>query len=236
MLLAARLPKGAGGTSDHLGILLVDRHSLFLAALSEVLGEAFPQANIQTATDSDQAANLVSRGHIDLAFCEVRSEPPGGLELVHHLSQLSPATRVILLADPEDAPLLVASLACGAVGFFTKDTSPEEFLEGVEAVLAGHYVVGCNLIQASLKRLSEPFAVPRADRLDQLSSAERSVLALVAQGKSIRTIAAGRRISEKTVRNQLGSAYRKLDVRNRSEAIRWSARAGLTDAAAKNPG
>src|SRR5260370_8661904 len=150
MLLVARLPKGAGGTSDHLVILLVDRHSLFLAALSKLVSEAFPQSRIQTATSLDQAATLVSNEHFDLAFCEVRSESDGGLELVHQLRQLSPGTRAILLADPEDAPLLVASLSCGAAGFFTKDTSPAEFLEASAPVLAAHYVVWYNPVRSSL--------------------------------------------------------------------------------------
>jgi DNA-binding NarL/FixJ family response regulator len=232
MLLGLRLPRGAGETSDPLRILVVDRHSLFLSALSQLLSDALPQSSIETTTDSDEAIEIISDQHIDLAFCEVRSGPVGGPELVGRVNQLSPGTRVILLADPEDAPLLVASLSCGAVGFFTKDASPEEFLEGIDAVIAGHYVVGHRLVQSSLSRLSEP--APRVGRLDQLSAAEKGILALVGQGKSIRAIAASQAVSEKTVRNHLGSIYRKLDLRNRSEAILWSARAGLSDAASEN--
>jgi len=232
MLLVPRLPRGAGGTSDPLGILLVDRHSLFLAALSQLLSEALPQSRIATTTNSDEAIEIISTQQIDLAFCEVRSGPVAGPELAGQVNRLSPGTRVILLADPEDAPLLVTSLSCGAVGFFTKDASPEEFLEGIDAVVAGHYVVGRRLVESSLSRLSE--AAPRVRRLDQLSAAEKGILVLVAKGKSIRAIAASRAVSEKTVRNHLVSIYRKLDLRNRSEAALWSARAGLSDAASEN--
>jgi DNA-binding CsgD family transcriptional regulator len=70
----------------------------------------------------------------------------------------------------------------------------------------------------------------RGTPLDQLSEAERSILLMVGEAQSTRAIAASRGISQKTVRNHLVNIYRKLEVRNRSEAIVWSARAGLTSA------
>lgn len=138
-------------------------------------------------------------------------------------------TRVMLLGDKDDRHLLVASLGCGATGFFTKDASPEELVEGLDAMLAGHYVVGRDLIHLSLERLSGRGAVGDGNTLIQLSETERGILAMLGQARSTRAIAATRGISPKTVRNHLASIYRKIDVRNRSEAIVWSARAGLTE-------
>src|SRR5256886_4382594 len=60
--------------------------------------------------------------------------------------------------------------------------------------------------------------------LDRLSPAERTILSLLGQAHSTRSIAAARGISDKTVRNHMASIYRKLEVRNRSEAIIWSLR------------
>jgi DNA-binding CsgD family transcriptional regulator len=59
---------------------------------------------------------------------------------------------------------------------------------------------------------------------DRLSPTERIILSLLGQAHSTRAIAAARGISDKTVRNHLASIYRKLEVRNRSEAIIWSLR------------
>jgi len=228
MVIAPRLQQQAGRLNDPLRVLLVDRQPLFLAALAEVIKGARPQVRIETMTRSDQAIDAVSTGSIDLIFCEARARPLAGPEVVTRVSALGKATRVILLGDPEDRSLLVGALACGAAGFFTKDASPEEFMEGVEAILAGHYVIARDLVQPTLVRLAGQIPGDSGNPLDQLSAAERTILLMVGQAQSIRTIAANRGISQKTVRNHLANIYRKLELRNRSEAILWSARMGLT--------
>ena len=101
-------------------------------------------------------------------------------------------------------------------------------MEGVEAILAGHYVIARDLVQPTLVRLAGQVPGDSGNPLDQLSAAERTILLMVGQAQSIRTIAANRGISQKTVRNHLANIYRKLELRNRSEAILWSARMGLT--------
>jgi DNA-binding NarL/FixJ family response regulator len=117
-------------------------------------------------------------------------------------------------------------LRSGAAGFFRKDTSVEEFVEGVLEVLQGHYVVGRNLVERVLVSLGTREADNRP-RTDRLSNAERIILGLLGQAYSVRSIAAARGISQKTVRNHIASVYRKLEVRNRTEAILWAVRTGL---------
>lgn len=229
MVLVPHLQERTKRLHDRIEVLLVDRQLLFLAALSELITSACPRAEVEALTRSDRAVDLVSTRPIDLLFCEARAEPLAGAEVVARVSALGKATRIILLGDPEDRSLLVGALACGASGFFTKNASPEDFLEGVDAVLAGHYVVGSDLVHPTLARLAEQGQVDRGNQLNQLSAAERNILLMVGQAQSIRSIAASRGISQKTVRNHLASIYRKLELRNRSEAILWSARMGLMD-------
>jgi DNA-binding NarL/FixJ family response regulator len=212
-------------------VLLVDRQALFLAALAELLTAAGLGATVETTTDSKAALEKLANDPVDLLFCEVRSEPLGGAEIAARVHGLKAKARVILLADPEDRALLVAALSCGAVGFFTKDASPEEFLEGVEAVLAGHFVLGHDLIHTTLNRLARPGASTRAHPRGQLSRVERDILVMVGRAASVPAIAQSRGISQKTVRTHLTSIYRKLRVRNRSEAILWLARTALDDQA-----
>ena len=214
---------------NNLEVLIVDRQPLFLAALAELITSGRPEARVEVMTLSDRAVDTVSTRAIDLLFCEARAEPLAGPEVAARVNALGKDTRIILLSDPDDRSLLVGALACGAAGFFTKNASPEEFMEGVDAVLAGHYVVGSDLVLPTLARLAEQGKADRGGQLDQLSTAERNILLLVGQAQSIRSIAASRGISQKTVRNHLASIYRKLELRNRSEAILWSARMGLTE-------
>ena len=218
-------------TEDATCALIVGQYPLVVAALARLLSDPPLNLCVELSTRSDDALSRVDDGHVGLLLCDLRSPPVPGPEVATRLSQLAPGIRVVLMADEEDASLLLAALDCGAAGFFTKDASPEEFQDGIQAVMAGHYAIGKTLARQAIKRLAG--AVPAAGGLyDRLSPSEREVLALVGQAQSTRAIAAGRGISEKTVRHHLAGIYRKLGVRNRSEAIIWSIRMGRAAAKA----
>ncbi|HEY9286452.1 MAG TPA: response regulator transcription factor [Candidatus Dormibacteraeota bacterium] len=217
--------------SHHLRMVLVDRRPLFLAALAELIRVTSPGASLELTTDSERALQLARSSPVDLLFCEVRAVPISGPDIAARVTGSGLATRVVLIGDQDDQHLLISSLACGAMGFFTKDAAPEEFMAGAQAVLAGHLVLARELLPLTLRRISGKDRGDWSGQLARLSDAERSILLMIGQAQSTRAIAAVRGVSEKTVRNHLASIYRKLAVRNRSEAIVWSARAGLTRAA-----
>ena len=203
--------------------LLVGEYQLVLASLARLVCGPPLEIPVELASRSDEALDRIEEGHHDLVLCDLRSPPIPGSELPAQLAQRKAATRVILLGDEEDAADLVAALECGAVGFFTKNASAEEFIEGVQAVVAGHLAIGGRLARTALARLSghQPSA---SGAYERLSPAERTIFALLGEAQSTRSIAAARGISDKTVRNHMASIYRKLEVRNRSEAIMWSLR------------
>jgi DNA-binding NarL/FixJ family response regulator len=223
MLLVPHLAEPARCLQDELSFMLVDRHPLFLAALAELIRGACPQASIDVTTDSRRALLMAYERPMDLLFCEPRAMPLSGADLATRIEAGNLRTRVVLIGDAEDHDLLLSELGCGAAGFFTKDAAPEVFLQGLEAVLAGHLVLGRELLRPTVERLELKDGTDNR-RLEQLSEAERGILVLVGQAQSTRAIAASRGLSEKTVRNHLASIYRKLRIRNRSQAVLWSAR------------
>jgi DNA-binding NarL/FixJ family response regulator len=208
-------------------VLVIDRQPLFLDAMSRLLATAPLQAQVVVTRSSQEAVTILQAAPVDLVVCDVRAEPVPGPELPALLAEHNLEARVVLLADTEDMPLLVASLLCGASGFFTKDAPVEEFLGGLNAVLQGNCAVGQNLLQPVSARLASRAAGAPRDEDRQLSPAEHDILVMVGQAQSIRTIAEARGISHETVRNHLASIYRKLGLHNRTEAILWAARMGL---------
>jgi DNA-binding NarL/FixJ family response regulator len=205
--------------------LIVGPYPLVLAAFARLLSGPPLNARVETTTRSDEAVDSALNGDFQLVLCDLRAEPVPGAELAARLTRLCESTRVILLAEAEDGPLLLTSLECGAAGFFTKDASADEFLEGVRAVRAGHYAVGRKLVRPVFAVLAGGPPADRNGQWNSLSPSERSILAMVGLAHSTRSIAAARGISPKTVRNHLANIYRKLELKNRSEAILWSARA-----------
>jgi DNA-binding NarL/FixJ family response regulator len=227
MLVVPRLWDPAGSLQGALRFILVDRRPLFLAALAEVVRAVCPRSLIDLMTDSERALAVALEHPIDLLFCEARARSLTGPELAARIRDGDLTTRVILIGEPEDQQFLVSHLGCGAAGFFTKDAAPEVFQEGMKAVLAGYFVLGRELLPPTLQRLAGSGQTGTEGQLGQLSKAERRILAMIGQAQSTRAIAASHGITEKTVRNHLASIYRKLQIRNRSEAIVWSARAEL---------
>jgi DNA-binding NarL/FixJ family response regulator len=194
--------------------LIVGPYPLVLAAFARLLAGPPLNARVDITTHSDEAVVRALKGDFQLVFCDLRAEPVPGAEVAARLMRLR-----------EDGPLLLTSLECGAAGFFTKDASADEFLEGVRAVRAGHYAVGRKLVKPALAMLAGGRQPDRGGQWNRLSASERSILTMVGLAHSTRSIAAARGISPKTVRNHLANIYRKLELKNRSEAILWSARA-----------
>lgn len=205
--------------------LVVDRFSLFTAAIAQLLAEPPVNARVRTLTRTDLALQALEEEPLDLALCEVQAQPVLGPAFARLASSRHPECRVILLGGREDEELLVAALRSGASGFFTKDTSPEGFVAGVQAVLAGHLVVGGKLATEALAQL-DPAAVT-ASMNPRLTGAEQRVLALVGQARTVPEIASERGITEKTVRNHLRHIYRKLELKSRTEAMLSAVRLGL---------
>ena len=106
-----------------------------------------------------------------------------------------------------------AAAACGASGFISKDSRGTEIIRAV-----GMVALGMSVFQDTTED---------APAVMQLSERERQVLSLVAQGATNREIAAELHLSPYTVKEYASSLYRKLDVRNRLEAVQRAEKLGL---------
>ena|SRR5438094_1029129 len=208
-------------------VLLVDRQPLFLAAVSSLLSMPPLSAVTQIATRSDEAIAAASARSADLVVCDILAEPLDGHAVVRALSDLRPGVPVILLGDVAEITAALPLMLEGAAGLFTKDVAPADLLAAVEIVLQGHQVLGANLLPAVLASGAASASPTVMTAAGRLSPAEREVLTMVGRGRSIAEIASVRQISQKTVRNHMASIYRKLDLRNRVEAMLFATRTGL---------
>ena len=216
-----------GVALDEPRVLAIDRQALYLAALGGLLAGPPLNAKVTSVARSDVGLEYHKETKYDLLLVDLRAEPVSGPHLAELLREMGDLTPVMLLAEADDHGLLLNSLSGPASGYFTKDISLEEFVDGVRAVLMGHKVVGRSLLQFALARIRDGAVAP-TDPLARLSPAERSILALIGEARSVPAIADARGISQKTVRNHMASIYRKLDLRSRTQAVIWSARMGLT--------
>ena len=214
--------------TEHIETLIIDRQPLFLAALGSLLSRPVVASRVVTASRSDIGLEIVRAQHVDLVCCELHAEPITGIELVQVLAEEKPELPVILLGEVSDDGQLATAMAANVAGLFTKSSDPDEFLEGVRAVMSGHRAIGSGVIGHLTAHLVSTRGQEARRVGHQLSPTELEILAMIGRAESIRAIAATRGISHKTVRNHLAKIYRKLELHGRTEAMLWAARMGLT--------
>ena len=194
-----------------LRVLVVDDHDVVHWGFRTLLTEQDWVERCLTAHDGDEARDLARRYEPHVALVDLFLGGQSGAELCESLRRESPRTRVLLISgagwiSPQ------AARAAGASGFISKDSSADAVAAAVRAVGSGRTV----------------FASSPEEPAAPLSPREREVLHLMASGATNREIAARLHLSPHTVKEHTSALYRKLDVRNRAEAVQRAERLGLS--------
>jgi two-component system response regulator DevR len=203
-------------------ILLVDDHLVTRMGLRTLLG-GYPQVRVVGEAGSVGTALLeAQRLRPDLILLDVRLPDGNGFEACRQLERLGIEARVLILTSYGDDETVFESIAAGADGYMLKDIDPPGLIHAIETVAAGQSILDPAVTRLVLSRvrLREPELQPDA-RLNALSAQERRVLALVAQGKTNKEIAAEMKLSDKTVKNYLSNTLDKLKVSRRSQAAAY---------------
>lgn len=170
-------------------------------------------AVVGQAGDGDELLEIVKRHHPDVAIVDIRMPPTGtdeGLRAAARLADEHPTVGVLVLSDhlePEYASRLLETGASGR-GYLLKETIIEVDLlvDAIRRVASGESVVDPAIVRAVLTRLREH------DPVDLLTTREREILSLMAEGRSNHAIAAHLVVSERTVETHIGSVFVKLKL------------------------
>jgi DNA-binding NarL/FixJ family response regulator len=193
-------------------VLVVDDHEVVHWGLRLMLGEQPWVERCLAAHDGDEALALARRYEPQVSLVDLFVGEESGAEICERLLLHVPVTRVLLISGAgRISPN--AARAAGASGFVSKDLAADAIARAVHAVGLGHTVFP-----------------PQDDQpRPLLSDREREVLDLVASGATNREIAASLFLSPHTVKEHTSSLYRKLEVRNRAEAVVRAQRLGLLE-------
>lgn len=195
------LPADLPDRSIH--VLIADPHPLTRIGLGVLLHRQSWVARCVLAVSRDEAVALAARQRLDVAVVDVSGAGPFVGSYLAPLRAARPAMPLVLSSHylpPKQAQMLAA----GGAGLLTPELSAEEVVRSVRAAAIGE------------EPLAPSVASPAAD---DLSEREREVLALLCTGATNREIAAAMQVGTETVKKHAGALYRKLGVRNRTEAV-----------------
>jgi DNA-binding NarL/FixJ family response regulator len=211
-----------------LRILMADDHDVVRTGIRTVLER---QANVEVvgeASDGRSAARLADELSPDLVLMDIGMPDLNGVEATRQIAGEDRRVKVIALSMHLERRVVTDVLRAGASGYVLKDAVVTELSRAIGAVMAGRVYLSPRvadlLVEDYVRRLpNEP-----EGQLDRLTSKEREVLQLLAEGKSTKEIAADLFLSPKTVESHRGSIMAKLDLHSVAELTKYAVREGLT--------
>ncbi|HBY97430.1 MAG TPA: DNA-binding response regulator [Chloroflexi bacterium] len=192
-----------------------------------LLLEAEPDIEVVgQASDGLEAYEKARELKPDVVLMDITMPRMSGLAATRQLRATLPETQVLVLTMHEGDEFFFRVLQAGASGYVLKGASSDELLSGIRAVYQGgvylYPTMARKLMSDYLSRLSS-----EQEGYDELTSREREVLTLIAEGLTTREIAERLVISANTVQTHRQNVMDKLDLHNRSELIKYAIRKGL---------
>jgi DNA-binding NarL/FixJ family response regulator len=206
-------------------ILVADDHALVREGIGKVLGL---DERLVVAGEAVSAADVLARlkrGGIDLVLLDLLMPGATDVDLIKRIVAAHPKVPVLVLTMHADPHIARRALEAGALGYLTKDASPELLVDAVHHVLAGRSYVDPSLSGALIR--GEP-ASPR-EQIEQLSTRERQVLVALVTGRSVMDIAEELQLAPNTVSTYKGRLMEKLGQASLSDLVRYALRHGLVD-------
>jgi two-component system response regulator DevR len=207
-------------------VLLVDDHHVVRAGLRSIINRAGMEV-VGEADTSAAAIKEAARLAPDVVLMDVRLPDGSGVTACREIRAANPRIRVLFLSAFEDDTALLATAFASAGGYLLKEIGAEHLTQAIRTVASGLSVLGPGVARTLMGGLCTIGAAGRpSPEARPLSNQEQRVLALVADGKTNKEIAAAMGLSPKTVKNYLSTVFEKLQVSNRSEAVARIIRGG----------
>ncbi len=181
----------------------------------EVVGEA---------KTGREAIDEARRQRPDIVIMDVSMPELNGIEGTRQICDELAHTKVIGLSMHKDAVYVREILRAGARGYLLKDSEDDDLLKAIRAVHRGEAFLSPAISDAVLTDYRKHVSNP----IDQLTSREREILTMIAEGKSNKEIATALNLSVYTVESHRGSVMEKLNLHNTGDIVRFALRNGLT--------
>jgi DNA-binding NarL/FixJ family response regulator len=212
---------------EPLTVIIADDHQFFRDGVRVLLDTQADMECVGEAATGEEVIRLSAEVQPDVVLMDVQMPGMSGVEATRQIVRSSPQIRVLVVTMFEDDHLVFAAMRAGARGYLLKGTRHEDMVRAIRAVGSGDAIFS----PAIAAKLVDYFAALQPGNPTQvfpeLSSRERDILALLAQGYKNAEIADRLVISPKTVRNYVSNIISKLQVADRAQAILRAKDAGF---------
>jgi two-component system response regulator NreC len=209
-------------------IVLADDHAVMRTGLRLVLERQADFAVVGEASDGREAVALVQRETPDVLVMDIGMPNLNGIEAARQVGAAAPQVAVVILSMHSDEAYVLRALKAGARGYLLKESAESDLIAAIRAVHAGKAffspAVSRMLVEDYVRQLQDREI---EDSYELLTTREREILQLVAEGKSNKEVAAILNLSLYTIETHRGNLMEKLGLHTVPELILYAVRKGV---------
>jgi two-component system, NarL family, response regulator NreC len=203
-------------------VVIADDHTLVRQGLKSLLEREGIQV-VGEAQDGREVMELAAKHSPDVAVIDVGMPILNGLDAARELKRCAPKTKAILLTRHDEDEYLIEALRAGAKGYVLKNQAASDLVQAIRLVCRGQVYLSPGMSSVVVNAYLSKAELP----VDPITSREREVLQLIAEGKSTKDIASLLGISVKTADSHRSRLMRKLDIHEVATLVRYAVRKGL---------
>jgi two-component system response regulator DevR len=197
-------------------VFLVDDHELARRGIAGLLEAESDIQVIGEASTAQQARSRILATRPDVAVLDVRLPDGSGIDVCRDIRSADPGIQCLMLTAYDDDEAIYAAVIAGAAGYVLKDIRGAGLVDSVRKIAAGKNLLDPTLTAKVVERMRG--GTPGDSRLASLSTRERQIMALIADGLTNREIGLRLSLAEKTVKNYVSGLLSKLGLQRRTQA------------------
>ena len=212
-------------------IVLADDHAMFRRGVKRIIQENAELEVVGEAADGLQLLEIIKHSPPDMVIADVSMPNLRGLEATREIKMAFPEVRVIILTMHKDKEYLYHALSAGAEGYLLKEDADIELFSAINAIRQGGTYISrllapqlTDIFMERQRGQEGPGKVPS----ELLTTREREIIKLIAEGKSSKEIASLLYISSRTVQHHRANIMRKLNFKKTADLVKYAIQKGYT--------
>lgn len=215
-----------GSKIERVTVIVADDHPIYREGIVRAIGERPDLELVGEAADGRDALEQIQRLNPEVAVLDIRMPGLDGTQVLSAMRRDGVETEVLFISAFMEPELAYKTVAAGARGYLSKESSRQEVCEAIITIARGGTALAAEAQDGLARQIQER---ERSGGRPQLTGREQEVLRLVAEGLSAPDIAKQIHLSTTTVKSHLHSLYEKLGVSDRAAAVAEGMRRGMLE-------
>ena len=204
-------------------VLIADDHNLLRAGLVALLSKLPGMETVWEAADGREALRVAKEQRPDIVIMDIDMPGLNGLDATERIREAVPDTKVLILSMHTKEEFVAQALRAGAAGYLLKGAATDELAQALKVIGAGQFYFSPDIS----RQVADIMLHGKPTGLEVLSTRQREILQLVAEGHTTRAIADRLHVSTKTVDAHRAEIMKRLDIHDVAGLVRFAIRKGL---------